>query len=173
MICKKCKKEFEPLYRNGILMSKYCIACLIAKKNNIDKHEWSKEKKDRLDKLKTHSDWLNELQKVFNTYIRTRDKNKPCISCGQVLIGKYDAGHYFTVGSYPNLRFNEDNVHGQCVACNQHKHGNVAEYAIRLPDRIGQERYNKLLEERNNSLHLSTEDIKELIKKYKQKIKES
>jgi hypothetical protein len=153
-------------------MSKYCIACLVSKKKAIDKRDWSREKKDRLDKLKTHSDWLNELQKVFNTYIRTRDKSKPCISCGQMLIRKYDAGHYFAVGSYPNLRFNEDNVHGQCVACNQHKHGNVSEYAIKLPDRIGQEQYDKLLEDRNNPLHLSTEEIKELIQKYKQKIKE-
>lgn len=172
MICKKCKKKFDPIYHNGILMSKLCVQCLIKKKKQQDRHDWSKEKKKRLDELKTHSDWLNEFQKVFNTYIRTRDKNKPCISCGKTLIGKYDAGHYFTVGAYPNLRFNEDNVHGQCVHCNQHLHGNISEYSINLPNRIGIERFEKLLIERNNTTKLSTEEIKDKIAYYKSKIKE-
>ena len=172
MKCKSCSNEFEPMYRNGILVSKICVQCLIKKGQEKQRKDWRKEKSELKQKLKTKSEWLNDFQKVFNTYIRERDYKKPCISCDKPLIGKFDAGHYFTVGAYPNIRFNEDNVHGQCVECNQHKHGNIAEYSIRLPYRIGQERYDKLLMSRNDSNKLSIEDIKELILIYREKTKE-
>lgn len=168
----KCGELFEPVYRNNILMSKLCFKCLAAKGKAKIKRDWSIEKQRRKDKLKTHSEWLKDLQKVFNQYIRLRDKNKSCISCGASLTGKFDAGHYFTVGAYPNLRFNEDNVHGQCVHCNQHRHGNVAEYSLSLPLRIGMKRFEQLLEERSKPSDLTIEDIKEKITYYKQKIKE-
>lgn len=168
----KCGNEFEPMYRNGLLITKLCFECLIRKGKEKQKKDWCKEKSEMKAKLKTKSEWLNDFQKVFNTFIRERDLGKPCISCNKQLRGKYDAGHMFTVGAYPNIRFNEDNVHGQCVECNQHKHGNVAEYAIMLPLRIGQERYEKLLQDRNKSANLSIEDIKELIFKYKEKTKD-
>jgi hypothetical protein len=98
--------------------------------------DWQKEKKVLKEKLMTKSDYLNICQKVFNTYIRTRDKDKNCISCNKKLVGKYDAGHFFSVGAYPNLRFNENNVFGQCVHCNRDKHGNVKEYDLRLQNRM-------------------------------------
>lgn len=167
----KCGEEFEPMYRNGLLMSKLCIPCLVAKGKTKRKKDWQKEKSEIKEKLKTHSDWLNELQKVVNTFIRERDKGKPCISCDRPLKERFDAGHFFSVGAYPNIRFNEDNIHGQCVFCNQHKHGATNEYAIRLPYRIGQERYDKLLISRNDSNKLTTEEIKEKIKYYKEKTK--
>lgn len=170
--CKSCKSNFEPIYRNGIIVSRLCLSCLISKGKDKIRKEKQREKVKAKEKLKTHSEWLNDCQKVFNTYIRLRDKDKPCISCGCSLVGKYDAGHYFTVGAYPNIRFNEDNVHGQCVACNQHRHGNTTEYSLSLPMRIGIERYERLLEIRNIPLKLTIEEIKDKIKYYKLKIKE-
>jgi len=135
MICKQCKAEFEPLTaHNSTIKQKMCVPCLIAKGNEkrikTAKKEWSKEKAVIKEKLKTHSEWLNDFQKIFNTYIRVRDFGKPCISCDRPLKDKFDAGHYFSVGAYPNIRFNNDNVHGQCVYCNQHLHGNISEYAM-------------------------------------------
>ena len=141
IICK-CGNEFEPYHKaNSTIVSRICITCLLAKSNTKRKKTQRKETKELKTALKTHSEWLRDLQKVFNTYIRERDKGKPCISCDRPLANKFDAGHFFSVGAYPNIRFNEDNTNGQCVHCNQHKHGNVSEYAIRLPYRIGQERY--------------------------------
>ena len=168
----KCGNEFEPMYRNEILVSKLCVQCLIDKGREKRKKQWRKEKTELKAKLKTKSEWLNDLQKTVNTYIRERDCGKPCISCDKPLRGKFDAGHYFTVGAYPNIRFDEYNIHGQCVECNQHKHGNITEYAIRLPYRIGQQRYDDLLMRRNDSNKLSVEDIKEKISHYKNLIKE-
>ena len=105
----KCGKEFEPLNaHNSTIKQKLCLSCLIEKGNEkrlkTAKKEWNKEKAVMKDKLKTHSDWLNELQKVFNTYIRTRDYKKPCISCDRPLTSKHDAGHFFfcwSLSEYP------------------------------------------------------------------------
>lgn len=111
--------------------------------------EWAvteRAKKDRAKlredkaKAKTRSQWLKEAQIAFNAYIRERDKDMPCISCGRFHTGSYDAGHYRSVGACPSLRFEESNCHRQCVPCNQHKSGNVIEYRIRLLERIGLER---------------------------------
>jgi hypothetical protein len=158
-----------------------CIECSLAvirSKTYARKHEKeirlnnAIEKKKILEKLETHSDWLKKLQKVFNTYIRHRDKDKQCISCKTPLNGrKFDAGHCYSVGAYPNLRFNEDNVHGQCVHCNQHKHGNIHEYMSNLPIVIGDVAFEKLQEKRNDPLKITIPEIKELIEFYKQKVK--
>jgi hypothetical protein len=136
-------------------------------------NDWQKEKKVLKEKLMTKSDYLNICQKVFNTYIRTRDKGKPCVSCDKFLKeNDVNASHFFSVGSSPNLRFNEDNVHSSCIKCNKELHGNIIEYALRLPKRIGIERYNQLVKDRNKPALLTIEDIKELIAIYRVKTKE-
>ena len=112
MKCKCCGFKFIPkTFLQKFCMEKdECIKAFIQlakeKKQAEAKKKWSKEKKEIKEKLMSKSDYLNLAQKVFNTYIRMRDKNKNCISCDKKLIGKFDAGHFFSVGAYPNLRFN-------------------------------------------------------------------
>lgn len=82
-------------------------------------------------------------QVVFNKWIRERDKCMPCINCGKQT--KLQAGHFYPAGSYNALRFDEDNVHGECLHCNyfnsqSHSYG----YAVNLPDRIGVDRMEAL-----------------------------
>ncbi len=122
------------------------------------------------EKLKTHGQWLKDLQRVFNAYIRKRDEAEPCISCGK-FAEYYDASHYWSVGGYPALRFNEANCHKSCIFCNQHLHGNIAEYTPRLIEKIGQAEFDKLKSERHNENKLTIAEIKELIEHYKTKIK--
>jgi hypothetical protein len=74
--------------------------------------------------------------KVFNNYIRERDRSLGCISCST---GKADhAGHYMNAGQHSALIFDENNVHGQCVACNCYKHGNLIRYRQGLVNKIGE-----------------------------------
>jgi phage anti-repressor protein len=167
--CVSCKNKFTPQNNTQICCSPKCAIDYMKSKNAKD---WQKEKKILKEKLMTKSDYLNICQKVFNTYIRTRDKNKNCISCNKKLIGKYDAGHFFSVGAYPNLRFNENNVFGQCVHCNRDKHGNVKEYDLKLQNILSTEDYNQLLNDRNKPALLSIDDVKELIAIYRVKTKE-
>lgn len=166
-LCKKCFNFWLTSTKQG---SEYIQKQIIPQAKKKIKRDWQKEKKQIKEKLKTHKDFIQDLQKVFNTYIRLRDQNKGCISCGQNLSKKYDAGHYFSVGKYPNLRFDEDNVHAQCVHCNQHLHGNIAEYSIRLSRRIGKQRFESLIEKRKTTLKLSIPEIKEKIEHYKKLI---
>jgi hypothetical protein len=163
--CKICNEVFTP---NRPLIPVCSPKCAIDYSNKLKANKAKKEKSILKEKLKTHKDYLSELQKIFNTYIRERDLHLGCISCGAEFKSKFDAGHYFSVGAYPNLRFNPDNVHGQCVACNQHRHGNINEYSIKLPQRIGEERFFRLLKLRHKETKLSIPEIEVLKIKYKE-----
>lgn len=166
--CKICNEVFTP---NRPLVPVCTPKCAIEYSNRLKFNKAKKEKKVLKEKLKTHKDYLNELQKIFNTYIRERDKGKPCVSCGCDLKEKpSNASHYFSVGAYPNLRFNEDNVHTSCIVCNQHKHGNINEYSIRLPERIGKDKFEELLKSRSIVTKLSIPEIENLKSLYKEKI---
>lgn len=164
--CKECGADFTPYKSTQRVCSPKCALI------GAEKKTWKERKKVLVENLRTRTEWLGILQVVFNKYIRVRDAKNPCISCDRQLGAKFDAGHFFSVGSYPNLRFDESNVHGQCVYCNQHLHGNHIEYGVRLPLRIGQDSYNRLMNKRGDALKLTHDEIKELIKHYKQKIKE-
>jgi hypothetical protein len=174
--CKECKEEFLPKFFN----QKFCfkescqkieIKRILDAQKRTQKKEWSKRKREIKERLKTRSERLNDLQKIFNKFIRLRDKKQKCISCDTFLKGKYDAGHYFSVGNYPELRFNEDNCHAQCVYCNRHLHGNINEYSINIVKRIGKERVEQLENLRNKPLKLTEEEIEEKKMYYNLKIK--
>ena len=142
------------------------------KQEKSDRLEASRRMRDRKEKLKSRSDWLKDLQRVFNEFIRLRDVDLPCISCGRYHNGQYHAGHYRSVGACPELRFNEDNVHKQCSACNSHLSGNILEYRLGLIEKIGLERVEFLERKDHPPLKLSVEEIKELIKVYRAKVRE-
>lgn len=80
--------------------------------------------------------------KVFNTWIRERDRDKPCISCGVAAVS--EAGHYFSAGHYSSLKFNEVNVNGQCTQCNCFLSGNLIRYRAGLINRYGEDKVHLL-----------------------------
>lgn len=164
-LCKQCGNPFKPYNSLQIVCGVTCAVKFNSKKE-VDKRV------KQLRKELKHPNYIELLQVVFNTYIRTRDKGFPCISCNEPLTTKHDAGHYWTVKGYSGIRFDEDNVHAQCVSCNQHKDGAQAEYEIGLRKRIGDERFEALKERRHNELKLSIPELQELIKQYKEKTKQ-
>lgn len=116
------------------------------KKENQKKEREAKDKlKARKLAVKPLSYFTKQAQTAFNAFIRERDKNEPCISCGRFHEGQYHAGHYRTTGANPELRFDEDNCHKQCAPCNNHLSGNIENYTPRLIDKIGQERFDRLM----------------------------
>jgi hypothetical protein len=86
-------------------------------------------------------DLLEHAQKEFNRFIRDRDRVKGCVTCGGQVT---EAGHFIPVGENSALRFDEDNVHGQCSMCNQFKQGNREIYRAVMIQKYGQERINEL-----------------------------
>lgn len=176
--CKNCGEKFEPRFNT---LEKFCWSpeCktidALQKLEKLKKNDCKiqdRKRREIKEQLKTASEWKKDLQKIFNSFIRLRDAGKNCISCNKKLIGKFDAGHFYNVGNYPGLRFNELNVWGQCVECNQFQGGRVHEYRLNLIERIGIEEVQQLEQNRHQLTKLTIPEIKEQIEFYKFKIKE-
>lgn len=180
--CKICKSKFTASNSMKPTCDEYdckvVYALKVAEKNKTarerkekkEHREWKKETKE---KLMTLSDYIQICQKVFNTYIRMRDKDKPCISCGTMANVQYAAGHFYHAHGYPNLRFHEDNVMKQCnKKCNGELSGNLLLYREGLIKRIGIERFEALEALKQVPRHYTIPEVKELIKTYRNKIKE-
>ena len=101
---------------------------------------YKRETKVRKEAIKSRTDLYQELQVQVNKYVRTRDKGKPCCTCGTTNPGiKYDAGHYRSVGSCKDLRFELTNIHRQCSQqCNQYGSGMRKEYSEFVVKTYGQ-----------------------------------
>lgn len=119
-------------------------------------------------------------QVLFNEYIRNRDitgcSHFKCISCGQIKPKRLaNAGHYYNIGHYDGLRFDEDNCHVQCIYCNKFLHGNLLQYRDNLLFKIGAERFEKLrikaLSYKRTGSRFSRFELKLKIDELKAKIK--
>jgi hypothetical protein len=167
MRCKNCREKFIPKY----MLQKYCMVndeCIKHFAEQTKLKAWNERKTKLKKEVLTIQDYLKISQQVFNKYIRLRDKGNKCISCG-VKAGNYTitAGHYFP-STNKSVTFNEDNVHGQCwFNCNSSKSGNLSEYRIGLVERIGIERVEKLEIESRKTKKYTIEELKVIIKKYK------
>ena len=177
MRCKNCGNTFTKRYPNQMGAFRFCLdsdECTSAFWDAVKEDRIKKAKREKIKKrkeLETVQDLLKKAQAVFNQYIRLRDKDKKCISCDSKLKGKFDAGHYVSSGSCKALTFDENNVHGQCVHCNQHKHGNLISYREGLIKRLGIDTVEELEKMRHKTVKYTREELRELITKYKEKVK--
>lgn len=174
--CRNCKKyelaEVGKVINNGFYCSEKCMldyAMAQGKARHAKKER--KEVKDAKEKIKTRAEHLKEAQSAFNAFIRERDKGKPCISCNRHHSGQYHAGHYLSVGSHPEMRFDELNCYKQCAPCNNHLSGNIVEYRKSLLSQYGSDLL-EYLEGYHEPKKYTIEQIKEIKVKYKNKLKE-
>jgi len=110
---------------------------------------------------------------LCNKFVRLRDEGLPCISCGE---HKYlQAGHFFAVKRHDSLRFDEDNIHGECAGCNGFNESHLIGYCDNLRNRIGPERYEALKKKaadyKMNGYKWSRSELMEKIEYFKLKIK--
>ena len=169
--CRICHEKYIPF--NTIQATCLNPKCILAYQRKLDEKRDKQERKRNREakhKLKTRSDWLKEAQREFNKYIRLRDSNQNCISCGRNP-KKRNAGHYRSVGACPELRFEETNCHIQCEHCNSYKSGNIVEYRSHLIEKIGLERV-EWLEGKHEPKKYTIDDIKEIKQIYRNKCKE-
>lgn len=142
--CKVCTAMFTPARDFQAVCGEIACAIAHAPANQVRARKAladveRREIKIRKEKLKSRAEHLKDTQIAFNAWVRERDAELPCISCGRHHQGKYDAGHYRTVGSNPALRFEPLNCHRQCSPCNTQLSGNIVNYRIALVKRIGAE----------------------------------
>ena len=173
--CKACRKLFAPRFNT---FQKVCSPiCAIAYAQTEDGQKFvakQKRKQTRADKerIKTRADWIKDVQRSFNKWIKLRDKDEPCICCSNVYTGKMDAGHYRTTGAHPELRFNPDNCFKQrSRPCNKDKSGNNIETRKGMVERIGEKRVQSI-ESSHSAAKWTVDDLKRMKKEYLVKIKE-
>lgn len=139
----ECKAKFVPMHSLQTWCQPSCGVAIARAKQAKDRKQADRkeraETKAAKEKLKTKADHAKEAQQAVNEFIRLRDANEPCISCGRYHAGAYHAGHYRSTKAAPELRFETRNIHKQCAPCNTHLSGNLVEYRIRLIQKIGQD----------------------------------
>lgn len=132
--CLHCRKFFDEDKSDFILWcSEYCKIAY----NDI------KEVKNRFKAIKqkvNEDNIFKSLQDTINAIVRRIDMGHPCISSGTPF-GRYKvaAGHYFSVGSNPTLRYNLLNIYNQSWSDNGYKGGKGSSYSLRLKEVFGEE----------------------------------
>lgn len=171
--CKACKALFTPARPLQVACGLACAMELGARARAAAER---KADQARREKLRTTKEWRAEAQKAFNAFIRQRDAGRPCICCGQPMEpdkpgGAVDAGHYLSVGSAPNLRFDERNVHAQRKNCNRPGGTTRAAFRAGMIDRIGLAAV-EALEADQAPRHYSADDLREIRDTYRRRARE-
>lgn len=178
--CPICSTEYIPRsslqkvchnYKCAIAFNKQRDAEIAAreqrKRDKEARAKWRKRKAE----VKPLKHWEDLTQRVVNDYIRERDRDLPCISCGTWTTVQWEAGHFRSRGKASHLRYHEDNIHAQCHHCNVHLSGNQQQYRINLIAKIGAERVEAL--ENNNTPHRYTrEELDAIRKRYRALLRE-
>jgi len=169
--CKNCKQPFTPIRST---LEKFCTKseCMQVFINEAKTKDWNKRKAVKKAELMSLSDHLKLTQVIVNKWVRLRDKDELCISCGKHINGVEHASHYISSGGHSNLRFHEDNIWKSCYKCNVMLSGNAVSYRIRLIDKIGVERVEWLEQNAYIEKKWTVDELKKIQEKYKKKIQE-
>lgn len=153
--CAQCGTQFRPFSSTSRVCSPICASKWVKASNRLEREQF----KARKEKAKTWSEHHADAQKAVNAKVRARDAGKPCISCGAPWSPTFQAGHYRSRGAAKNLALDDRNVHGQCVQCNLHRHGNGIDFRIGLIGRYGPQ-FVEAIEADNEPRHNSIDDLK-------------
>lgn len=179
--CRICKQPYIPVRPMQSTCNEF--SCMVeyadkaaAKSKQRRAIAEKREVAEKRIQLKTAMDWTKDAQTAFNAFIRERDKDKPCICCGLPLIsgevgGKFDCGHYRSVGSAPHLRFDERNAHGQRKQCNRWGAGRAVDYRIGLISRLGVDIV-EAIEADQSPKKYTIDQLKQIVTTYRAKLKE-
>lgn len=173
--CRVCRQPFEPRQPMqavcGVACAKELAASIRGKAEKQAAIKQRKADRERKEKLKSRSELAREAQAAFNAWVRLRDADKPCISCGRRHEGQYHAGHYLSVGARPELRYEPINVWKQCAPCNTHLSGNAVLFRQALVREIGLDRV-EWLEGPHPVRKYTADDLKAIRDEYRKKMRD-
>lgn len=120
-------------------------------------------------------DLVKKLDRVFSKYIRLRDVMPNgyfrCISCGKIKpIEQGDCGHYHS-RTHMATRFEEDNCHCECKACNRMSADHLIAYRENLITKIGFSRVDRLNVLAHSTKHWLDSELEEKIAYYQSEVK--
>lgn len=140
-----------PIRFNSTIQPTKCPHCTyleaLGKKKSKPKQAAIKNRRKPIPwREKPTSELIKHVQyKIVNPYIRERDNTcfhgKSISDFGPIR----DAGHFFSIGAKPGMRFNPQNIHGQSASGNRFKGGDMLNYRRGLVHRFGED-YVKELE---------------------------
>lgn len=117
--------------------------------------------KSTVSKLKKQAD------KVFSIYIRLRDGGV-CITCPEGIGNQ--AGH-FQSRRFNSTRYDQENVNGQCSACNVFRHGEQYKYALAVDLKFGDGTAEKLSKKSLEYHKFTTQELQAIIQEAENDIK--
>jgi len=131
--CKNCLDQFQPYKSTDKWCSPQCYYVWVGNQ------EINKKVKQMKVSIKFDNSF-STLQTLVNKIVRLIDRGHPCISSGTPY-GKYqvDAGHFYSVGSNPTLRYNLLNIFAQSRSDNDRKGGKGSNYGLSLKQTFGDE----------------------------------
>lgn len=103
----------------------------------------------------------------FSQYVRLRDSDEDgmvvCITCPIRKPWKFMQAGHFVSRAVNILRYNEENVSGQCSTCNVLKSGNQYEYGKQLDLKYGTGTADKLHAQRWTTHRFTREELQQVI----------
>jgi hypothetical protein len=191
-----CATSFVPTFSNTQVVCSYKCGLAIAPANEGKARKAlaqieRKEIRERKEKLKTRSDFVQEAEKAVRDYRRLYELSigSGCISCGKSQAevqaaqgwktgGAFDAGHFLSKGARPELRMEPTNIWLQCKGCNAGsfkyaRKGLTVSQGFRegLVSRIGMEAVEALESDHEPRKH-TIEELKAITAEYRAKTKE-
>jgi hypothetical protein len=172
-LCVECfKKWCYSTEKGGEFISNLVIK---VRSDREKQNEELRKEENRRNEKKSLEALKKSLKTICHKYIRLRDKDKPCISCGFPLGEDYDAGHCYKAELFSNLKYDENNIHGQCIKCNRREEGNLSGYFANIENRIGKVEFANLQLKaktyKKHSFKWCREDLENKIEYYKKKYK--
>lgn len=122
-------------------------------------------------KKPTRSKLVKKLDTVFSQYIRRSNADNngycTCVTCNKTFHWKeIQAGHFMSRKFY-SVRWSEENVKPQCVACNVYRAGEQYKYSIFL----GTELANALYLQSKELVKFTNYELEDMINDYSNKLK--
>lgn len=114
---------------------------------------------------------IKKVDAAFSVFIRLNHAdefgNVKCVTCGKVM--RWESAHagHFVRRRHFSVRWDERNVHPQCVHCNTFLDGNEGEYARFILDTYGRETLDELLGMKNVTKKWTYGELQELYEQYR------
>jgi hypothetical protein len=160
--CKICKQYIDRPFAGQIVHGGVCHA-------KYKKYLKERKQKDKQDNPTKQSTLMQIARQIVHKHVRERDKDKGCITCGKPFddgIHELQAGHYIHGSRSSALRFNTNNIHGQCKQCNYYLDDMERIYRQKLIERIGIDEVLKL-ESAPRLYSWTTSELQEIIDKFR------
>jgi Zn-finger nucleic acid-binding protein len=110
--------------------------------------EGKKELRDQKKEIMRKSEYEGILQSIVNAIVRMVDIDRGCISCShgwnEPFTRQRHAGHRYSRGAHPAIRFNMFDIFVQCSICNNYLSGNERNFDKGILAHHGQEYLDKL-----------------------------